>query len=117
MPVRVIITGGTVADCTQADKLIEGIEAGALIADKAYDTDAIVEMAIEAGIVPVIPPKSNRKERRKYDEYLYRLRHLVENAFMELKRWRGIATRYAKNTASYLAAVHIRCLVIWAKLY
>ena len=65
-------------------KLIEGIEAEALIADKAYDTDAIVEMAKEAGIVPVIPPKSNRKERRRYDEYLYRLRHLVENAFMEL---------------------------------
>jgi len=72
---------------------------------------------IEAGIVLVIPPKSNKKERRRYDEYLYRLRHLVENAFIELKRWRGIATRYAKKTASYLAAVHIRCLVIWAKLY
>jgi transposase len=74
-------------------------------------------MAIEAGMAPVIPPKSNRRERRMYDEYLYRLRHLVENAFMELKRWRGIATRYAKNTASYLAAVHIRCIIMWAKIY
>ncbi|MDR0249755.1 MAG: IS5/IS1182 family transposase, partial [Burkholderiales bacterium] len=65
----------------------------------------------------VIPPKKNRKEQREYDRYLYRLRHLVENAFLHLKAWRGIATRYAKNTASFLAAVHIRCIVIWAKIY
>lgn len=45
---------------------------------------------------------------------LYKLRHLVENAFLHLKRWRGIATRYAKNTASFLAAVHMRCIAIWA---
>ena len=45
-------------------------------------------------MTPVIPPKKNRKELREYDEYLYKLRHLVENAFL-LKRWRGIA--YASN--------------------
>ncbi|MDR2529408.1 MAG: IS5/IS1182 family transposase, partial [Synergistaceae bacterium] len=62
----------------------------------------------------VIPPKKNRKEPRLYDEYLYKLRHLVENAFLHLKRWRGITTRYAKNTSSFLAAVHIRCIALWA---
>ena len=61
----------------------------------------------------VIPPKRNRKEQREYDKYLYTLRHLVENAFLHLKRWRGIATRYAKNTSSFLAAVQIRCIAIW----
>ena len=45
--------------------------------------------------------------------YLYKIRHLVENAFLWLKRWRGIATRYAKNTSSFLSAVHIRCIAIW----
>ncbi len=73
--------------------------------------------AIEA----VIAPKRNRKEQRAYDrgaydKALYRLRHWVENAFLHLKRWRGIATRYAKNAASFLAAVHIRCLAIWATI-
>jgi transposase len=87
-----------------------------LIADKGYDSDEIVEKAQETGIQPVIPPKKNRKIQREYDKYLYKLRHLVENAFQRLKEWRGIATRYAKNTASFLAAVHIRCIVIWAKL-
>ena len=64
----------------------------------------------------MIPPKKNRKVQREYDEYLYRLRHLVENAFLALKRWRGIATRYAKNTASFLAAVQLRCIFIWANI-
>jgi len=65
----------------------------------------------------IIPPKKNRKIQREYDKDLYKLRHLVENAFLELKRWRGIATRYAKNTASFLAAVQIRCIAIWVKIY
>ena len=38
-------------------------------------------------------------------EMLYKARHLVENAFLHLKQWRGIATRYAKNTSSFVAAV------------
>jgi transposase len=64
----------------------------------------------------VIPPKKNRKVTREYDKYLYKLRHLVENAFLHLKRWRGIATRYAKNTASFQAALQIRCLAIWCNI-
>jgi len=97
--------------------LIEGIDAEALLADRGYDTNAIIEAARAAGIEIVIPPKKNRKEQREYDEYLYKLRHLVENAFLMLKRWRGIATRYAKNSASFLAAVHIRCIAIWINIY
>ena len=59
----------------------------------------------------VIPAKRNRKQQREYDRYLYRLRHLVENAFLHLKRWRGIATRYAKTTTSFLAAVKFVALL------
>jgi len=65
---------------------------------------------------PVIPPKKNRRVARRYDKELYKARHLVENAFLHLKRWRGIATRYAKNTASFLAAIQIRCLALWASV-
>jgi transposase len=45
------------------------------------------------------------------------IKHLVENAFTEIKRWRGIATHYAKNAASCLVAVHIRCIIVWVKIY
>ena len=117
MPVRMLITEGPVADCTQAAKLIEGIDAECLLADKGYDIDSIITMAMLVGMQVVIPPKRNRKIQRAYDKDLYKLRHLVENAFMILKQWRGIATRYAKNASSFLAAVHIRCIAIWAKIF
>ena len=116
MPVRMFVTAGTVADCKYGEKLIEGIDALNLLGDRGYDTDDIIKAAIDAGMHVVIPPKKNRKVQRKYDKYLYRLRHLVENAFNMLKQWRGIATRYAKNTSSFLAAVHIRCIAIWARI-
>lgn len=95
---------------------MEGIAAAHLIADKGYDSDAIVEQATSQGMNVVIPPRKNRTTPRLYDEELYKLRHLVENAFLHLKRWRGIATRYAKNAASFLAAVHIRCIALWAAI-
>ncbi len=116
MPVRVIITQGTTADCTQASHLINGITAEYLLADKGYDSNEIISIAENHGMHPIIPPKRNRKIQREYDKEIYKLRHLVENAFLHLKRWRGIATRYAKNSASFLAAVHIRCIALWAKI-
>lgn len=116
MPVRMLVTAGSEADCSHAEELIEGIDAEHLLADKAYDTNALLEACAKQGMKAVIPSKRNRKTPRKHDEYLYRHRHLVENAFLWLKRWRGIATRYAKNAQSFLAAVHIRCLAIWAKV-
>ena len=93
--------------------MIDGISAETLLADREYDTNQVVAYAAGAGMNVVIPAKRNRKQQREYDRYLYRLRHLVENAFLHLKRSRGIATRYAKNTASFLAAVQIRCIAIW----
>ena len=93
--------------------MITGISALALLADKGYDVNEIIALARSTGMEIVIPPKRNRKDQREYDKDLYKLRHLVENAFLKLKQWRGIATRYAKNAASFLAAVQIRCIALW----
>ena len=65
----------------------------------------------------VIPSEINRKKQRDYDQFLSKLRHLVENEFLLLKQWRGIATRYTKYTASFVAAVQIRCIAIWAYIF
>ena len=116
MPVRILVTEGTRADCKEAIHLIEGISAEALLADRGYDTNEIIAYAQDAGMDIVIPSKKNRKHLREYDTYLYRLRHLVENAFLMLKRWRGIATRYAKSTDAFVAAVQVRCIAIWANI-
>jgi len=96
--------------------LIDGFCAQHLLADRGYDTNEILEQAKLRGMSPVIPPKSNRKEQRIYDKELYKARYLIEKAFLYLKQWRGIATRYAKNTASFLAAIHIRCIFLWASI-
>ena len=99
-------------DCTQARKLIEGLTAQNLLADPGYDSEDIINQAKAQGMIPVIPPRMNRKDQREYDKERYKLRHLVENAFLHLKRWRGIATRYAKNKQSFVAAIQIRCIAL-----
>jgi len=96
--------------------LIEGLCAQSLIADKGYDSDEIVARAEADGMQAVIPPRKNRKTQRNYDRHVYKLRYLVENAFLKLKAWRGIATRYYKRAASFLAFVQIRCLMLWLKI-
>ena len=76
----------------------------------------IIAQAEQQGMKAVIPPRKNRIVQRDYDRHLYKQRHLVENAFLHIKQWRGIATRYAKRLSSFLAAVQIRCLVMWLRI-
>jgi len=87
-----------------------------LLADRGYDTNEIVEYCNANGIEAIIPPKKNRIDQREYDEYIYKLRHLVENAFLKLKQWRGVATRYAKTTNAFIGAVTVRCLFLWLRV-
>jgi len=91
MPVRAIITQGTTADCTQAGRLIEGITADVLLADKGYDTDAILEQALRQGMQPVIPPKRNCK----FQNYLSLIWRYLS------PRWRGNKIR-----VSLVASLH-----------
>ena len=86
MPVRIRITEGTSADCKEAIPLIEGVNAEWLLTDKAYDTDKIIEYLEKNDIAVVIPSKKNRKIQRDHDAHIYKMRHLVENAFLHLKR-------------------------------
>lgn len=100
-PVRVLITSGTAADCLQAHNLIVGLNTEHLLADRSYDSNDVVNQAESQGMKAVIPPKKDRKDQREYDKEIYKKRHFVENAFLHLKRHRGIAIRYAKKTTSF----------------
>lgn len=113
VPVRYVVTDGVRADCTKAGELIENIGARGLIADRGYDFDKIVQNAKNLGMKAVIPPRKNRKIQRKYDRNAYKIRRLVENAFLHMKLWRDIVIRYCKNLSSFFAAVQIRCLAVW----
>ena len=116
VPVRCVVTDGVTADCAKAGELVENVGARGLIADRAYDSNKIVKTAESLDMKVVIPPRKNRKIQRKYDKKEYKIRRLVENAFLHLKRWRGVATRYCKNLSSFLAAVQIRCLAVWGNI-
>ena len=115
LPVKALITSGTVTDCSKAIELIDGLEGDIVIADKGYDSTEIVEFVEESGMKSVIPPRKNRLQQRYYDKWLYKRRHLVENFFLKLKQWRGIACRYVKNTTSFQAMLNLVFAVIWSK--
>lgn len=107
------MTPGNVHDCDEADALLENITAEAIIGDKGYDSDHVVEIIEAAGAKPVIPPKSNRKIQRRYSKRLYKERNFVERFFNRLKQWRGLATRYEKTIESYIAMVFLACAMMW----
>ena len=89
----------------------------AVAADKGYDSQDIKICIMAFNAKAVIPVKSNSKSSNDdMDWYLYRCRHLVENAFVRLKHFRGIATRYDKLKASYEAAIILACTYIWLPL-
>src|SRR3989304_200507 len=77
LPVKMIISDGNAADCAQAEALIDGLPGACLMADKAYDTNALLELLAGRGTAAVIPPKCNRKVQRDFDRYLYKLRHII----------------------------------------
>jgi transposase len=77
------------------------------IMDKGYDSDGIREQLVAQDIVPVIPPKSNRRAPCDYDKALYKLREKVERFFNNLKQFRRIATRYEKLSQTFLALIHL----------
>ena len=117
MPLRIVITEGTCADCTQAGTLIEGIDAQYLLPDKGYDSDAIVEQtstARHAGSDSATQKLQGAKKLRQTPVQI--LPSPDGKRLLDLKRWRGIVTRYAKNAALFLAAVQIRCLVFWLNI-
>ena len=105
--IEIIATAGNVSDYTAAPLLIKNCSAEYLIADKGYDSNTIREAANERGISDQIPTrKTNSRPNEHFDVDLYRLRHLVENFFCRIKRYRAIATRYDKLVRNFLSFVY-----------
>jgi transposase len=107
------LTGGERPDCEQAVNLLVDQEAGAVLADKGYDANYIVDAVIAMKAEAVIPPKSNRKHAREYDADLYKERNLIERMYGKLKQFRRVATRYDKLANSYLAFVLVAAIYLW----
>lgn len=117
-PLKLLLTPGQAGDSPQAEPLLvplvdqhAGVEA--ILADKAYDTNALLARIASWGAQAVIPSKKNRKEQRVIDDELYKDRNKVERFIGRIKQYRRIATRYEKTARNYLAMLHVVSSMVW----
>ena len=119
-PIEFIISDGTSHDIKVAPDLVSKLdltESEMLCADKGYDSESFRKKIRESNTKANIPRRSNAKSSNDdMDWYMYKIRHLVENAFCRLKQFRGIATRYDKLKRNYQSAVALACIFIWLPL-
>ena len=117
-PVELELSAGQAHDSTRAEDLLDPLGEGAiLLADKAYDTNALRDLAEKRGAWANIPARRNRKDDFVFSKWVYRQRNLVERFFNKLKQFRGIATRYDKSPLNFLAAIKLASIRIWLRSY
>jgi transposase len=106
--VRFMLLPGQRHDRTGVDPLLEGIAIDGLIADQAFDNNAICKSLAEQGALALIPSKADRKTAIPHDLEMYKWLHLIENDFAKIKAYRRIAPRYDKTDASVEAMIRAR---------
>jgi transposase len=112
---RFTLTPGQRHDITQASHLLEGFENANIIADKGYDSNALVNQIHNQNCTAVIPPRSNRKTPRQYDQHLYKERHLVECFFNKIKNFRRVFSRFDKKASSFMGFLAYASIIIWLR--
>lgn len=113
--IRFILTGGERNDITKAESLIENLSADYVLADKGYDSEALVLKLEELGSEAVIPSRVNRKTQRVIDRHLYKERHLIECYIGKLKHFRRVFSRFDKLAKNYLSFVQFASTIIWLR--
>jgi putative transposase len=111
-PVELCLGPGEEHDVARAEELLAGHEAKAVIADKGYDADELVETIRERGAQAVIPTRTNRTKPRKLSKRLYKDRNLVERFVNRIKHYWRISTPYGKTARNYLAFVHLAASLV-----
>jgi transposase len=110
--VRFTLWPGHRHDSVGVEPILKDLDFSALLADKAFDSDALRLNLNQRGALAVIPPKAGRKDDIRCDFVMYRWRHLVENFFCNLKQFRRIATRYDKTDKSFSAMIYLASTVL-----
>ena len=109
-----MLTAGQRGDAPQAERLLADFEpgqVGVVVADAAYDSDAIRERGRRLKAKVCIRPNPVRKVRKRYDKEVYKHRNQIERFFGRIKRCRWVATRYEKKAANYAGFVWLAALV------
>jgi transposase len=112
-PLRFIVTAGQAGDITQAPVLLQGQTGDAVLADKAYDSNALRALIAGMSAEAVIPSNRTRKIIIPHDTALYKHRNRIERCFNRLKHFRRFATRYDRRTIHFTGFVHLAAAMIW----
>ena len=113
---RIILTVGQASDMTAVPELLAGLPVPThVVADRGYDSNAVLDLIRSSGAEPSIPSTSQRTVRRSVDMAIYRQRNLVERFFCKLKHFRRVATRFDKLARNFLAAVLIASTRLWLR--
>ena len=115
-PIALRLTEGQAHDGRSASDMLEGLGEGQiLLADRAYDSDALRDSLAERGAWANVKPMPNRVTIPPFSPFLYRYRNLVERFFNKIKHFRAVATRFEKHDANYLAIVKLAAARIWMR--
>ena len=116
LPIVLKLTEGQAHDGRSAEDMFDTVLAGnVLLADRAYDSNALRERLAERGAWGNIRAMPNRLEPPVFSHYLYKQRNAVERFFNKLKHFRAVATRYDKRDDNFLASVKLASLRIWLR--
>jgi len=110
--VRFELLPGHRFDTAGVPPLIEGVEFEALIADKAFDSDAVIADLDARGAKGVISQHPRRSRPLAIDLEMYKWRHLIENFFCKLKEFKRIAMRAEKTDRSFSAMIYLAAAVL-----
>lgn len=102
---RLVITAGQRGDAPQAQVLLEGLQPEYVLADAAYDSDAIRQCVRKIKAKACIKPNPTRKRKKRYDRKRYKHRNVIERLFRKIKQCRRVATRYEKKATNFAAFV------------
>lgn len=118
MPVMLKLTEGQAHDGKSAQDMMGTVGSGQiLLADRAYDSDALRLSLAQRGAWANVKPMPNRVNVPAFSAFLYRYRNHVERFFNKIKHYRAIATRYEKHASNFLAAVKLVAIRIWMRNY
>jgi transposase len=110
--VRLLLTPGQAGDAPRAEALLTGLCPRHVVADAAYDSDAIREGLRRAKTRACIRPNPTRRARKRYDRTRYRNRNVIERFFGAVKRFRRVATRYEKKAENFLGFAWLAALIV-----
>lgn len=114
-PIHFILSPGQAHDSRFAIQLIDKLGYEALLADKGYDTDNIIEHVLNNNARAVIPSKKNRLVKRNIDFELYKERHKIECLFGFIKHYRRLFSRFEKYASRFMAFLHFASTLQWLK--